>query len=101
MKRMTIAAALVLALAGGAAACGDGGSTGAATQARGEISVWYSNNAEEVAWAKQMVTAWNAGHADQKITGQEIPTGKSSEEVIGAAITAGNAPCLIFNTSPA
>src|SRR6185436_14598278 len=32
---------------------------------------------------------------------QEIPTGKSSEEVIGAAITAGNAPCLIFNTSPA
>ena len=32
---------------------------------------------------------------------QEIPAGKSSEEVIGAAITAGNAPCLIFNTSPA
>ena len=27
--------------------------------------------------------------------------GKSSEEVIGAAITAGNAPCLVFNTSPA
>ena len=35
------------------------------------------------------------------MTAQEIPTGKSSEEVIGAAITAGNAPCLIFNTSPA
>ena len=34
------------------------------------------------------------------MTAQEIPTGKSSEEVIGAAITAGNAPCLIFNTSP-
>jgi multiple sugar transport system substrate-binding protein len=54
-----------------------------------------------VAWGKQMVASWNAAHADQKITAQEIPTGKSSEEVIGAAITAGNAPCLIFNTSPA
>ena len=35
------------------------------------------------------------------MTVEEIPAGKSSEEVIGAAITAGNAPCLIFNTSPA
>jgi multiple sugar transport system substrate-binding protein len=35
------------------------------------------------------------------VTAQEIPAGKSSEEVIGAAITAGNAPCLVFNTAPA
>ena len=48
-----------------------------------------------------MVSAWNAENADQKITAQEIPAGKTSEEVIGAAITAGNAPCLVFNTSPA
>jgi multiple sugar transport system substrate-binding protein len=96
---------LALVLAGSLAACGDsGGGAGdadAAAKARGPITVWYSNNAEEVAWGKQMVAAWNAEHADQKITAQEIPTGKSSEEVIGAAITAGNAPCLIFNTSPA
>ena len=32
--------------------------------------------------------------------GQEIPAGKTSEEVIGAAITAGNAPCLVYNTAP-
>ena len=100
MKRKIAVAALALALAG-SAACGDDGSTGAATQARGAITVWYSNNAEEVAWGKQMVAAWNTAHPDQKVTSQEIPTGKSSEEVIGAAITAGNAPCLIFNTSPA
>ncbi|MEI8409216.1 MULTISPECIES: extracellular solute-binding protein [unclassified Kribbella] len=96
---------LALVLAGSLAACGDsGGGAGdadAASKATGPINIWYSNNAEEVAWAKQMVASWNAAHADQKITGQEIPTGKSSEEVIGAAITAGNAPCLIFNTSPA
>ena len=40
-------------------------------------------------------------HPDEQIEAQEIPAGKSSEEVIGAAITAGNAPCLVFNTSPA
>ena len=47
-----------------------------------------------------MVASWNAAHADQQIEGQEIPAGKSSEEVIGAAITAGTAPCLVFNTAP-
>jgi len=99
---------LVPALALGAAAltvaaCGGGGGTDAkqAAQARGPIKIWYSNNAEEVAWGKQMVAAWNAKHPNEKVTGQEIPTGKSSEDVIGAAITAGNAPCLVLNTSPA
>ncbi|WUJ69452.1 extracellular solute-binding protein [Kribbella soli] len=101
MKGALTTAALAVAITGVSAACGDGGSVGATTETRGEIAVWLSNNAEEVAWGKQMVAAWNAQHADQKITAQEIPTGKSSEEVIGAAITAGNAPCLIFNTSPA
>ena len=48
-----------------------------------------------------MVAAWNAEHPEEKITAQEIPAGKTSEEVIGAAITAGNAPCLVFNTAPA
>jgi multiple sugar transport system substrate-binding protein len=103
MKRKLTAVALALGLAGAAAACGggEGGASAGVVQAHGEITVWLSNNAEEVAWGKQMVAAWNSQHPDQKVTAQEIPTGKSSEEVIGAAITAGNAPCLIFNTSPA
>lgn len=82
--------------------CGGGGQAGqsGAQQARGPISVWYSNNEQEVAWGKAMVDAWNAAHPDEKIDGQEIPAGKTSEEVIGAAITAGTAPCLVFNTAP-
>ncbi len=47
------------------------------------------------------MTAWNADHPDEEVTGEEIPAGESSEEVIGASITAGNTPCLIFNTAPA
>jgi multiple sugar transport system substrate-binding protein len=94
---------VVIALAALVAGCGGGGGASAsdAAAARGPIKVWYSNNQEEVSWAKSMVSAWNQAHPNEKITGQEIPTGKSSEEVIGAAITAGNAPCLVLNTSPA
>ncbi len=90
--------ALVLAMT---AACGGGSGSSGSTSATGPIKVWLSNNPEEIAWGKQMVKDWNAQHSDQQVTAQEIPAGKTSEEVIGAAITAGNAPCLVFNTAPA
>ena len=103
MRKRTAAATAVftlgaLALTACSGGAGGGGTTG--TEGTGPITIWYSNNEQEVAWGKQMVEAWNAENPDQKITGQEIPAGKSSEEVIGAAITAGNAPCLIYNTAP-
>ncbi|WP_165065250.1 extracellular solute-binding protein [Marisediminicola senii] len=82
-------------------ACSGGGGGGDSADGRGDITIWYSNNESEVAWGKQMVEAWNADNPDEQISGQEIPAGTSSEEVIGAAITAGNAPCLIYNTAPA
>jgi multiple sugar transport system substrate-binding protein len=100
----TLGLSLVFALS--VAACGsdgddDGEGGSGATSATGPIKIWLSNNPEEIAWGEKMVEAWNAENPDQKVTAQEIPAGKSSEEVIGAAITAGNAPCLVFNTSPA
>jgi multiple sugar transport system substrate-binding protein len=101
----TASAAVVLALALGATACGgnkgDGSSSGGELATKGAIKIWLSNNPEELAWGKAMVAAWNTKNPTEKVTAQEIPAGKSSEEVIGAAITAGNAPCLVFNTSPA
>ena len=95
----TAALSFVLAVAG----CGGSDETSAkdAATARGAITVWLSNNEQEVAWGKQAVNAWNSAHPNEKVTAQEIPAGKTSEEVISAAITAGNAPCLIYNTSPA
>lgn len=94
-----LGATLTLALS----ACGGtgtGGDDDAAT-ATGPITIWYSNNAQEVAWGEQAVDAWNAAHPDEQVTAQEIPAGKSSEEVITAAISGGTAPCLIYNTAPA
>lgn len=102
MKRMTLPVAL-LSLAA-LTACGGSHGTAdqsKAAQAHGPIKIWYSNNPEEVAWGKQAVAAWNAAHPQEQVSGQEIPAGKSSEEVISAAVTAGTEPCLIFNTSPA
>jgi len=54
-----------------------------------------------VKWGKQVVAAWNGSHPSEQVSAEEIPAGKSSEEVIGASITAGNTPCLVFNTAPA
>jgi multiple sugar transport system substrate-binding protein len=100
MKRTVLAlSALALGLTVG---CGSGGVSAAdAATARGPITIWYSNNDQEIAWAKQVVDGWNATHPNEQVSAQQVPTGKSSEEVIGAAITAGTEPCLIFNTSPA
>src|SRR3984893_5892902 len=95
-----VGGALAMALA--LAACGGGNQTSSqAAGARGPIQVWYSNNAQEVQWGTAMVAAWNKDHPKEQVTGQQIPAGKSSEEVIGAASTAGTTPCLIYNPSPA
>jgi multiple sugar transport system substrate-binding protein len=102
MRTQVVTATLTMLALGITAGCGgDSGGSGDAASATGPIDVWLSNNPEEIAWGQQMVKAWNADHPDEEITAQEIPAGKTSEEVIGAAITAGNAPCLVFNTSPA
>ncbi len=97
------AAAAVLAGALVLTGCGSDSGSGSseAATARGPITIWYSNNAQEIAWGEQVVAAWNKEHPDEKVTAQQIPAGKSSEEVIGAAITAGTTPCLIYNTAPA
>jgi multiple sugar transport system substrate-binding protein len=102
MRSTVVITALTALALGTTAACGgDSGDGGDAASSKGPIKVWLSNNPEEIAWGKAMVKAWNADHPDEEVTAQEIPAGKTSEEVIGAAITAGNAPCLVFNTSPA
>lgn len=100
-KMLTVAAAtaVVTMLLSG---CGGTSDNAANTdESRGPITVWFSNNAQELAWGKAAVKAWNAEHPDEKVTAQEIPAASSSEEAITAAITAGTAPCLAYNISSA
>ena len=56
MKSRTASAVVALLTLATPVACGDdgGGSSNTdAAQARGPISIWYSNNEQEVAWGKQ------------------------------------------------
>jgi multiple sugar transport system substrate-binding protein len=102
--RLSRHAAAAAVVAGALVLTGCASSSGAnagAAKSHGPITIWYSNNPAEIAWGKQVVAAWNSANPKAKVTAQEIPAGKSSEEVIGAAITAGTEPCLIYNTSPA
>jgi multiple sugar transport system substrate-binding protein len=104
MRKRRIAVSLLTAglIAGTLAACGSsGGGSSDAMKAHGPITIWYSNNAQEVQWGKAMVSSWNSAHPKEQIKAQEVPAGKSTEEVIGAAITAGTTPCLVFNNLPA
>jgi multiple sugar transport system substrate-binding protein len=102
MKRRLLVAAGAAAALLALTACGGGGGGGSAdSNTHRDIDIWYSNNDAEIAWGEQMVKAWNADHPDEQIKAQQIPAGATSEEAITAAITAGNAPCLVFNTSPA
>src|SRR5690625_22198 len=73
----------------------------AARESRGPITVWTSNNEQELAWGKTVTEAWNADHPDEAITLQEVPAGASTEEAITAAIVAGTTPDLLFAVSPA
>ena len=85
MQRRTALIGATVLLAGlGLTACsgGGGGGGGDALTAKGPITIWYSNNESEVEWGKATVASWNADHPDEQVKGQEIPAGKSSEEVI-------------------
>ncbi|ACQ80525.1 extracellular solute-binding protein family 1 [Beutenbergia cavernae DSM 12333] len=106
MRSIRIAAltgALALVVAGCSSGGGDddSGDEGAAPSGTGPIEIWLSNNEQELAWGQAVVDAWNAEHPDEQVTAQEIPAGASSEEAITAAITAGTAPCLVYNIATA
>jgi multiple sugar transport system substrate-binding protein len=103
MNKKISAVALIGAFALVATGCSGGGGGGGEGEASGTgpIDVWLSNNEQEVAWGKAVVDAWNKEHPDEKVNAQEIPAGSSSEEAITAAITAGTAPCLVYNVAPA
>ncbi|WP_045864709.1 extracellular solute-binding protein [Streptomyces sp. WMMB 714] len=102
MLRKTAVTLLALALTGASAGCARTGPDSAtAATSRGPITVWLSNNAQEVTWGKKMVAEWNRAHPRERIKAQQIPAGKTSEEALSASIVAGNSACLVFNTSPA
>jgi multiple sugar transport system substrate-binding protein len=66
----TATATAAVALLALTACSGGGASNSDALKAKGDITIWYSNNEQEVAWGKAMVEAWNKDHPEEQVKGQ-------------------------------
>lgn len=68
--------------------------------AQTEVTFWPSSNPEEIAFATEIVAAWNSEHPDIQVKMQPIPASRSTEEVLLAAIAARTTPDVAANIYP-
>ena len=88
--------------ASGAPTTTSGSASSSATASNGPhgvIKVWYAVNPAETAWAKSAIADWNAAHPSETVSGDPIPQGNSTEDVVTASIAGGTTPCVILNGS--
>jgi multiple sugar transport system substrate-binding protein len=65
------------------------------------LTYWPAANPLEVRLANRLVAQWNAEHPDVQVKVQPLPAGRSSEEVLLAAIVAKATPDVSSNVSSA
>ena len=65
------------------------------------LTYWPAANPVEVRLATRLAASWNAEHPDVQIRVQPLPAGRSSEEVLLAAIVAKATPDVSSNVSSA
>jgi multiple sugar transport system substrate-binding protein len=65
------------------------------------LTYWPAANPVEVRLATRLVASWNAEHPDIQVRVQPLPAGRSSEEVLLAAIVARATPDVSSNVSSA
>jgi len=65
------------------------------------LTYWPAANPTEVRLAARLVRQWNAEHPDVQVRVQPLPAGRSSEEVLLAAIVARATPDVSSNVSTA
>ncbi|GAB4334566.1 MAG: extracellular solute-binding protein [Calditrichia bacterium] len=71
---------------------GNGAATGGSS-----LLYWSANNPNEIAYAKLVVEQWNRRHPDQPLRFQPVPEGRSSEEIILAAVVGKTTPDIYSN----
>lgn len=62
-----------------------------------ELLYWCSNNSYEIEYADFIVNKWNKQNPDKKVKYQPVPEGRSSEEVILAAVVGKTTPDIYSN----
>ncbi len=65
------------------------------------LTYWPAANPVEVRLATRLAASWNAAHPDIQVRVQPLPAGRSSEEVLLAAIVANATPDVSSNVSSA
>ncbi len=61
------------------------------------LTFWCSNNAGEIAFAKELTEHWQQTHPDKPLRYQPIPEGQSSEEIILASVVGKTTPDIYAN----
>jgi multiple sugar transport system substrate-binding protein len=61
------------------------------------ILYWCSNNNDEITFAKTITDNWNKNNPDQQVKYQPVPEGRSSEEIILAAVVGNTTPDIYSN----
>jgi multiple sugar transport system substrate-binding protein len=64
-----------------------------------ELTYWPAANPVEVDLARRLADTWNARHPDIQVRVQPIPAGRSSEEVLLAAVVGNATPDICSNVS--
>ncbi|MBT3683146.1 MAG: extracellular solute-binding protein [Candidatus Marinimicrobia bacterium] len=65
-----------------------------------QLTFWSANNSFEIEHAREIVSKWNDLYPDIKVKYQPVPGGRSSEEVILAAIVSESTPDIYSNIWP-
>ncbi len=73
---------------------------GKASDSDYKLTFWSSNNSFEIQHAREIVSKWNEMHPDLQVKYQPVPEGRSSEEVILAAIVSKSTPDVYTNIWP-
>ena len=64
---------------------------------RDEILYWCSNNNDEIKFAKTSTEEWNRNNPKDQVKYQPVPEGRSSEEIILAAVVGNTTPDIYSN----
>jgi multiple sugar transport system substrate-binding protein len=65
-----------------------------------QLTYWSANNQYEIDLAEQLIAEWYEVHPDVRIKHQPIPEGRSSEEVVLAAVVGKTTPDIYSNMWP-
>jgi len=64
---------------------------------RDELLYWCSNNTDEIKFAKIITDEWNKNNPNDQVKYQPVPEGRSSEEIILAAVVGNTTPDIYSN----